>query len=398
LKMLWGKKIILGVTGGIAAYKAVEILRRLTDRGAEVYVVMTKNAEEFVNPLTFQVLSGHRVAQDMWDRGREMEMEHIALAKQADLILITPATANILAKIAHGLADDLLSTICLVSRAPMAVSPSMNDQMFTNAAVQANLNTLRQRGIRIIEPETGYLACEVIGVGRLPSLDTILQEVEEALGITEDLSGRKITITAGPTWEAIDPVRFISNRSSGKMGLALAQRALIRGADVSLILGPTTLDPPPGADCVRVETAREMADAALKAAEGADIFIAAAAVADYTPARPRSAKMKKKKESLKLDLKPTTDILASLGKRPGRPFLIGFAAETGDPVPKGKRKLKSKKADLMVANDVSRPDSAFGADQNEVHLIHAGKVQSLPLLPKEEVADKILDTALLLLS
>lgn len=396
--MLYGKKIILGVTGGIAAYKAVEILRRLTSSGADVYVVMTDNAVNFINPLTFQVLSGHRVSRDMFDPDRELEIEHISLSREADLILVAPATANFLGKMAGGLADDLLSTICLAARCPIVTAPSMNDRMFTNAAVQSNIKTLIRRGIRVIDPESGPLACEAVGQGRLPAVETILEEVDRALGIVEDLRGRKVVITAGPTRESIDPVRFISNRSSGRMGVALAGRAVLRGAEVVLVLGPGIVDAPPGVTCIRVESAGEMARAALAAAASADIFIASAAVADFTPASPRRTKIKKKDGGPHLELKQTVDILATLGRKRKKPFLVGFAAETGNPVAEGRKKLKQKKADLIVANDVSRSDSGFDSDYIQAYLIHSGAEEELQLLSKYDAAEHILDRVVYLMN
>jgi phosphopantothenoylcysteine decarboxylase/phosphopantothenate--cysteine ligase len=389
--MLHGKRIILGVTGGIAAYKAVEILRELVRRGADVHVVLTANAARFVGPLTFSSLSGHRVGTSMWDDQREQEIEHIALARTAHLVLVAPATANFIAKLAHGLADDLLSSLCLAARCPLVAAPSMNDGMYANAAVQSNLKLLARRGIRIVEPESGPLACATSGTGRLPPAAIVIGEVERALGIVEDLAGLKVTITAGPTREALDPVRFIGNRSSGRMGVALARQAVLRGARVTLVLGPGTVEPPPGADCVRVESAAEMAKAALAAASGCDIFIAAAAVADYAPASRAAAKLKKSGRPLTVTLKPTTDILAAVGRMKKRPFLVGFAAETGDPLPEARRKMKAKGVDLMVANDVSRTDSGFDVGDIQAWLLHGRDAVELPLLTKEEAADRILD-------
>ncbi len=396
--MLHGKRIILGVAGGIAAYKAVEVLRALVKRGADVHVVMTDNAARFVQPLTFQALSGHRVSRTMWDEEREAGVEHIALARSAHLILVAPATANVIAKLAHGLADDLLSTLCLAARCPLAVAPSMNDWMYTNAAVQANLKLLARRGIRVIEPESGPLACEATGTGRLPKAEVILGEVEQALGIVEDLAGVRVVITAGPTREAIDPVRFIGNRSSGKMGTALARQAALRGAVVTLVLGPGSVEAPAGVTCRRVESAAEMAEVTLRAAARADVFIAAAAVADYAPARRSPGKIKKNGRSLTLTLEPTVDILAAVGKLKKRPLLVGFAAETGDPLPEARRKMKAKRVDLMVANDVSRADSGFDVDRIRVWLLAGRSEEELPLLPKEEAADRILNRVVALRS
>jgi phosphopantothenoylcysteine decarboxylase/phosphopantothenate--cysteine ligase len=394
--MLSGKRVLLGVTGGIAAYKAVEILRRLQERGADVRVVMTANAKAFVGPLTFQAISGHPVASDMFDTAAEARISHIELATTADLVLIAPATAGFIGKLAAGLADDLLSTLCLAAQCPLVVAPSMNDRMYVSGAVQANLGLLRRRGVVVIEPESGRLACGTSGAGRLPAPEAVAAEVAAILARSGDMAGLRVVITAGPTREAIDPVRYLSNRSSGRMGVALARRAARRGASVTLVYGPGSAVPPQGIDLVRVESAAEMAAKALEAAAGADVFIAAAAVADYAPAEPATRKIKKSSAGLTLALRPTVDILATVGRMKKRPFLVGFAAETGEPSAEARRKLAAKKADLVVANDVSRSDSGFDVDDIQVLLVSARETIPLPLLPKEDAADRILDRVLFL--
>ncbi len=392
--MLSGKRILLGVTGAIAAYKSVDIARRLQDRGAEVRVAMTENARRFVGQLTFQAISGHPVAVDLFDADAEAKVAHIDLAASADLVLIAPATANFIAKLAAGIADDLLSTLCLAVQSPLVVAPSMNDRMYTNPAVQANLTLLRRRGILVIEPDAGRLACGTSGAGRLPSPETIAGEVVAILARGGDMDGLRVVITAGPTREAIDPVRYLSNRSSGRMGVALARRAARRGASVTLVYGPGTAVPPQGIEMLRVESAGEMAERTLEAVSGADLFIAAAAVADYAPAERSPGKVKKTGAGLILALRPTVDILASVGRMRNRPLVVGFAAETGDPLAEARRKLSAKKADLIVANDVSRSDSGFEVDDIQAVLVSADGEVPLPLLPKEAAADRILDRAL----
>jgi phosphopantothenoylcysteine decarboxylase/phosphopantothenate--cysteine ligase len=394
--MLRGRRLILGVSGGIAAYKAAEILRLLAQQGADVRVVMTAHAREFVGPLTFQALSGHPVRVDLFDPSRELDMEHITLARESDLILIAPATANVLAKLAAGLGDDLLSTLCLAARCPLVVAPSMNDWMYTHPAVQANLRTLRERGVVIIEPAEGPLACGTSGQGRLPPPPVIVEEVEAVLGRPGDMAGLTVLITAGPTREALDPVRYLSNRSSGRMGTALAAEAVRRGAAVTLVMGPGSAAPPAGARVVRVESAAQMAAAVEEEAGGADIFVAAAAVADYTPRSPSTGKLKKDGSPRSLELVPTPDILAAVGRRRPRPFVVGFCAETGDPLPEARRKRSVKGADLMVANDVSRADSGFEVGGIQVWLLDGSGEEELPLQPKEMAARAILDRVLLL--
>lgn len=388
-------KIILGVTGCIAAYKAAEVLRQLQQRGAEVRVIMTRHACEFVRPLTFEALSRSPVVTDMFAPGLNMPVKHIELARWADLLLVAPATANTLAKFAHGLADDFLSTIHLAVQCPVVVAPAMDQEMWLHPTTQENIERLRRRGVVIIEPESGYLASGIEGEGRLADPAVIADRVMDVLSSRQrarDFVGQRVLVTAGPTCEDIDPVRFIANRSSGKMGYALAEAALRRGAQVTLITGPTSLVPPPGAEVVRVRRAQEMYEAVLRHIEAATIVIKAAAVADYRPASTQPTKLKKGTARLLVELEPTTDILAELGKRKGSRILVGFAAETENLIENGKEKLQRKNLDLIVVNDVSREDVGFGSDFNAALLIdRSGTVVELPLMSKREMAERILD-------
>lgn len=388
-------KIILGVTGCIAAYKAAEVLRQLQQRGAEVRVIMTRHACEFVRPLTFEALSRSPVVTDMFAPGLNMPVKHIELARWADLLLVAPATANTLAKFAHGLADDFLSTIHLAVQCPVVVAPAMDQEMWLHPTTQENIERLRRRGVVIIEPESGYLASGIEGEGRLADPAVIADRVMDVLSSRQrarDFVGQRVLVTAGPTCEDIDPVRFITNRSSGKMGYALAEAALRRGAQVTLITGPTSLVPPPGAEVVRVRRAQEMYEAVLRHVEAATIVIKAAAVADYRPASTQPTKLKKGTARLLVELEPTTDILAELGKRKGSRILVGFAAETENLIENGKEKLQRKNLDLIVVNDVSREDVGFGSDFNAALLIdRSGTVVELPLMSKREMAERILD-------
>jgi len=389
---LQGKRILLGVTGSIAAYKAVELLRELTKRGAEVQVAMTEAATKFVAPLTFETLSRQEVLLDMWSLAYSHRIGHIEATQRADLVLVAPATAQTIARLALGLADDFLSCIYLASRCPVLVAPAMDCDMFEHPALQANLAALRARGVAIVEPEFGPLASGLHGRGRLAELDTILAAVDTVLFPRRDLEGQVVLVTAGPTREPLDPVRFLSNRSSGKMGYAIAEAAAARGARVVLVSGPTSLTPPSGVDRVEIETAQEMHDAVLAKLPVATVVIKAAAVADYRPKGVQSRKIKKSEAALTLHLEPTPDILAEVGRRKGRRVLVGFAAETEDLVANAKQKLARKGLDLVVANDVTRPGAGFDADTNVVTLVGAdGNIEELPQLAKREVADRILD-------
>jgi len=388
-------RIALGVTGGIAAYKATEILRLLQDRGVRGQVVMTRAAQEFVKPLTFAALSGEKVITSMFssDSGEpnvDSAIEHIGVAESIQALLVAPATADVIAKFAHGIADDFLTTLFLATTAPVVIAPAMNVNMWNHEATQTNLETLRRRGVRIVEPGSGYLACGMVGAGRLAANEAIVDAVLDVLQTTKDLTGETVLITAGPTREPIDPVRYISNRSSGKMGYALAETAARRGARVILVSGPTALTPPANVEVVNVETAAQMRDAVLARREEATIIIKAAAVADYTPARPQTKKMKQH-QALALDLVPTDDIAALLAKRREDQLLIGFAAETDNVLEHAREKLLKKKMDAIVANDVSQKAIGFDSDQNAVTIITPTEVIDVPIASKREVAGRVLD-------
>lgn len=388
-------EIALGITGGISAYKAVEIARGLQQAGHGVTAVMTRGARRFVTPLTFEAITGREVVTDLWASGRNADIEHIALATRIDLLLVAPATANTLARFAQGHADDFLSAMFLATRAPVVLAPAMNSQMYAHPAVVRNLALLRERGATIVDPGSGYLACGWVGQGRLADLDQILAAVSAGLrGPASPLTGRRVLITAGPTYEDIDPVRFIGNRASGRMGFALATEAVRRGAQVTVITGPSRVPAPAGAEVVPVRSAADMHAAVMARADAADVVIMAAAVADYT-IDPAAQKIAKADGPLVLTLRRTRDILADVGALPsraqGRPVLIGFAAETHDVVAHARGKLERKKADLIVANDVSRTDAGFDVDQNAVTLVSATDVTEVPLQPKLGVARHILD-------
>ena len=387
--------IALGVTGGVGAYKAVEVARGLQKRGHEVVAVMTATATRFVGPLTFEAITRRRVITDQFEPGANADIEHIALASTIDLLLVAPATANILAKFANGIADDFLSTLFIATRAPVLVAPSMNTQMFAHEAVRRNLDTLAARGVRFVEPGEGYLACGWIGKGRLAEPDEVVAAAEAVLRPEGPLRGKRVLVTAGPTYEDLDPVRFVGNRSSGRMGFAIAAEAMRRGADVTLVAGPTPLEAPPVRELVRVRSASEMRDAVMGRADGLDVAILAAAVADYAPAERAAQKMAKGDDTITLVLTKTLDILGELGTRrlsSGRgPLLVGFAAETADLVARATAKRVAKHADLIVANDVSRADAGFDVETNEVTVIGPDGAQTLPLQTKARVAAAILD-------
>ena len=387
--MQTGKKIVVGVTGGIAAYKACELVSRLKKRGAQVRVVLTEHACQFVQPLTFETLSGNPAYTDSFDR--KYEIGHVALAKWADLLLIAPATANCMAKMACGVADDLLSTTCLAVRCPVLVAPAMNSAMWRNPATQANLELLRSRGLRFVGPEAGRLACGDDDVGRMSEPEQIVKAVEAILNPLRDLEGLNVLVTAGPTVERIDPVRYITNRSTGKMGYALAEAARDRGANVTLVSGPTSLTAPQGVEFVRIESSAQLCAAVLERGEGADVVVQAAAPADFRPKKVSDRKIKKTGEDMSLELEATTDIAAELGRRKqlGQ-ILVAFAAETNDVMDNARGKLIKKNADLIVANDVSRSDAGFGVDTNVITLITAEDVRALEKMSKRAAADAIL--------
>ena len=387
--MLKGKRIVLGVTGGIAAYKAAEFVRLLVKAEAKVHVVMTRNAQEFITPLTFQTLSGTPVTTDPFTLLEETEIGHIALADLAELILILPATANIIGKIANGIADDFLSTMVMASKAPVLFVPSMNVNMWENQAVQRNLQTLIERGYHFVEPGTGELACHWYGKGRLADLEEVMEKIEDLFS-PKDLKGERILVTAGPTQEPIDPVRFITNRSSGKMGYALARMARRRGAEVILISGPTSLPlPRRDMEVFWVQTAEEMREAVLRHVERCSVVIKVAAVGDFRPKEVSQAKIKKGASSLSLELQRTADILDEIGKRKGDRILIGFAAETENLVKNAHQKLLAKNLDLIVANEVQ---ASFGQDANSVKILFpSGEIKDVPLMIKGDVANIVLD-------
>ncbi len=386
------KTVVVGLSGGIACYKGAELVRALVKENARVRVIMTRGAQQFITPLTLQTLSAHPVGTDTFDLTQESEIGHIKLADSADALLIAPATANVIAKLAHGIADDLLSTVALATRAPIVVAPAMNVNMFRNPTVQANLARLRELGMRIVDPDEGFLACGYEGPGRLASEAALLEGLKAAL-TPQTLKGERVLVTAGPTREAIDPVRFVSNRSSGKMGSAVAASAWRRGASVVLVTGPTNLDSPPGVERISVTTAAEMRDAVLGREPWATVVVMTAAVADYRVANPARQKIKKASGALSLTLEQTTDILSEVGarRRPDR-LLVGFAAETEHGIEHARRKLREKRLDLIVLNDVSQADAGFDVDTNRVWLIGAeGEAEGWPLLDKEEVAERLMD-------
>jgi phosphopantothenoylcysteine decarboxylase / phosphopantothenate---cysteine ligase len=390
-------KIALGVSGGIAAYKAAEILRLLQDRDVHVQVIMTRAAQEFVRPLTFAALSGEKVITEMFSAGNEhpnieSAVEHIAVAQSIDALLVAPATADVLARFAQGISSDFLSTLYLATTAPVVVAPAMNVNMWNHPATQTNLEILRKRGVRIVEPDAGYLACGMTGPGRLAENETIVAATLEALGAAQDLAGETVLITAGPTREKIDPVRYLTNRSSGRMGYALAEAALRRGARVLLITGPVALTPPGAAEVIRIESAEEMRQAVLQKLPEATIVIKTAAVADYRPKSVASQKIKRT-GPMTLDLEPTTDILAEISQHKDSQIVIGFAAETQNVPENARKKLVSKSLDAIVVNDVSREGVGFDSDRNAVTIISQQEVIEVPETTKWEVAERILDRA-----
>lgn len=392
------KTVVLGVTGCIAAYKSCEILRALQKRNVRVKVVMTQHATHFVDPVTFRALTHEKVAVDLFDDPTD-PIHHISLAQEADLFLIAPCTANVMAKLAYGLADDLLSTSALATTAPVMLAPAMNVHMYENPVTQENMAKLKARGVRFIEPDAGYLACGDVGKGRLAEPDDIAEAALKVLEGKQDLAGKRVMITAGPTEEPIDPVRFITNRSSGKMGYSIAVAAAQRGAQVTLISGPVQLDEPNGVEVVHVQTAQQMFEAANAAFKDADIAIFSAAVADVRPAHPANKKLKKGFDDAKLDnveLVQNPDILATMGKKKDQQLVVGFAAETNDVVANGLRKLATKHADMIVANEVGH-GKAFGTEGNEAWLLTEDENEHLPFMPKAELADVILDKSLQLL-
>ena len=397
--MLKGKTILLGITGGIAAYKAAYLASALVKLHASVEVVMTDHATKFIAPLTFEQLTGNRVMVDTFDRNFVHQVEHIALAERTDLVIIAPATANVCAKLAHGLADDMLTTTVLACRCPKLVAPAMNTNMFENQVTQDNLDILRRYGWEVIAPASGRLACGAVGAGKLPEPEVLLQHILRAIALPHDLAGKTVLVTAGPTQESLDPVRYLTNHSTGKMGYAIARVAMLRGAKVILVSGPTALTPPPVVDVVPITSAQDMFEAVSAHCEQADFIFKAAAVADYTPAGYSDDKIKKKDEDLSIPLKRTQDILKYLGEhRRADQVICGFSMETRDMVENSRAKLTKKKVDMICANNLKVAGAGFGVDTNVLTLITAEDMEELPLMSKEEAAGRILDKAVELLN
>lgn len=396
--MISEKEIVLGVTGGIAAFKVPELTRMLIRATARVTVVMTKSAQHFVTPKSLEIITARPVITDLFEAERPGAISHIEIADRADLLIVAPATANIIAKMAHGIADDALSTLVLACRAPVLVAPAMNVNMWEHPAVRENIKKLEDRGIRIVGPGTGELACGWEGKGRLVDLDDIKEEAHLVIS-SKDLAGKKIMVTAGPTLESIDPIRYITNRSSGKMGYAVARVARRRGAQVILISGPTNLKPPPGVNLIRVTSARDMFKVAIKEADKSDIIVKASAVADYRPITEVGQKIKKGPGKLSIELTENPDILATIGKKKKKQILVGFAAETSELVKHAETKLKEKNLDIIVANDVTRPGAGFGLDTNIVMIIDKhGRKAEWPQMDKIEIADKLFDRILAMIA
>ena len=393
--MLKGKTVILGVTGSIAAYKIADLASRLSKLHCNVHVIMTKNATNFINPITFETLTNNKCLVDTFDRNFQYQVEHVALAKQADVVLVAPATANVIAKMAHGLADDMLTTTVLACTCPKIVSPAMNTQMLHNPITQDNLDILKHYGFEIIEPATGMLACKDIGDGKLPDTDVLLDYILKAIAFEKDMEGLRVLVTAGATHESLDPVRYITNHSTGKMGYAIAKNAMLRGAKVTLVTGETAIPKPRFVDVVDVKSAADMFEAVTSRADEQDIIIKAAAVADYTPATFSDDKMKKSDGYLSIPLDRTQDILKYLGehKRENQ-FLCGFSMETKDTLEHSRRKLVHKKVDMIVANNLKVAGAGFGVDTNVVTMITPGKEIALEMMSKDEVAEQILDEVL----
>ncbi|MCI8898164.1 MAG: bifunctional phosphopantothenoylcysteine decarboxylase/phosphopantothenate--cysteine ligase CoaBC [Lachnospiraceae bacterium] len=388
--MLAGKHIVLGVTGSIAAYKIASLASMLMKQHADVTVIMTKNATNFINPITFESLTGNKCLVDTFDRNFEFQVEHVSLARQTDVFLTAPASANVIAKAAHGIADDMLTTTLLACTCPKIVAPAMNTRMYQNPVVQDNLEILKRYGMEVIDPANGYLACGDTGAGKMPDPEVLYEYIIKAL-TPKDMAGRKVLVTAGPTQEKLDPVRYISNHSTGKMGYAIARQAMLRGAEVTLVSGKVNLQPPMGVRMVPVVSAADMAQAVKADAQAQDIIIKAAAVADYRPAVTADEKLKKKDDEMNLVLERTEDILAWLGahRRPGQ-FLCGFSMETEHMLENSRAKLEKKKIDMIVANNLKQTGAGFGTDTNVVTLLTKEDTLTLPIMSKEEVADRLL--------
>ena len=394
--MLEGKTVLLGVTGSIAAYKIAYLASALKKQQADVHVLMTRNATNFINPITFETLTGNKCLVDTFDRNFQFQVEHVSIAKKADVVMIAPASANVIGKLAHGIADDMLTTTIMACRCKKFISPAMNTNMFENPIVQDNLKTLEHYGYEVIDPAVGYLACGDTGAGKMPEPETLLNYILRECACEKDMKGLKVLVTAGPTQEAIDPVRYITNHSSGKMGYAIAKMAMLRGADVALVSGRTALAPPPFVRVVPVVTARDMYEAVTSVSQEQDIIIKAAAVADYRPASVSDEKIKKKDDDMSIALERTDDILKYLGEhKPDGQFLCGFSMETENMIGNSRVKLTRKNLDMVAANNVKMAGAGFQGDTNVLTLITQDEEVSLPLMSKEDAAGKILDKILL---
>ena len=390
--MLRGKTVVLGVTGSIAAYKMANVASMLVKRGCEVHVVMTKNATHFINPIAFESLTNTKCLVETFDRNFQFHVAHVSLTDKADVILIAPASANVIGKIAGGIADDMLTTTVMACQKPVIIAPAMNTKMYENPILQDNLDKLRRFGYEIIEPASGHLACGTSGAGKMPSEEVLVSHIERCISKEKDLKGKKVLVTAGPTVESIDPVRYISNHSSGRMGYAIAKAAMLRGAEVTLVSGPTSLEPPMFVDTVNIRSAADMYEAVMERRDEQDIIIKAAAVADYTPAEVSNEKVKKKDDEMRIPLTRTKDILKALGEnRKDGQFLCGFSMETQNMLENSRAKLKKKNIDMIVANNLKEEGAGFKTDTNVVTLITEKEELPLPLMSKDEVADHLLD-------
>lgn len=390
--MLRGKTVVLGVTGSIAAYKMANVASMLVKRGCEVHVVMTKNATHFINPIAFESLTNTKCLVETFDRNFQFHVAHVSLTDKADVMLIAPASANVIGKIAGGIADDMLTTTVMACQKPVIIAPAMNTKMYENPILQDNLDKLRRFGYEIIEPASGHLACGTSGAGKMPSEEVLVSHIERCISKEKDLKGKKVLVTAGPTVESIDPVRYISNHSSGRMGYAIAKAAMLRGAEVTLVSGPTSLEPPMFVDTVNIRSAADMYEAVMERRDEQDIIIKAAAVADYTPAEVSNEKVKKKDDEMRIPLTRTKDILKALGEnRKDGQFLCGFSMETQNMLENSRAKLKKKNIDMIVANNLKEEGAGFKTDTNVVTLITEKEELPLPLMSKDEVADHLLD-------
>ncbi len=392
--MLFGKNVVLGVTGSIAAYKIANLASMLVKLNANVTVLMTENATNFINPITFETLTGNKCLIDTFDRNFQYNVEHVALAKKADVVMIAPASANVIGKIAGGIADDMLTTTVMACTCKKIIAPAMNTQMYRNPIVQDNMDKLVRFGYEVISPDTGFLACGDVGVGKMPSESVLLQYILRECACEKDMVGKKVLVTAGPTMEKIDPVRFISNHSSGKMGYALARNCMLRGAEVTLVTGKTSLEPPMFVNVINVVSARDMYEAVIDNFDAQDIVIKAAAVADYRPKNPADEKVKKKDGEMSVELERTDDILKTLGEIKTNQFLCGFSMETENMIENSKAKLTKKHLDMIVANNLKKAGAGFGTDTNVVTIITSDEIKELEIMSKDEVAEKIVDAIL----